>query len=272
MGDTVKRLGAWGLASGLKGWAGRWRKRSRGRSASSRTPARVQLDLYGHSPTELRSYKTRVGCCFSVLLFLFVAASCGFVVYDFLTVPFDIAQASVPNNPDFKAEPDGSPPLPDFGVTFRLANGSSFPVHAAPDVLEILFWQSEVIGSGQKFEQQKSFRLGTERCRFFGEHPDTDPPLEAYCPSFGNLVTEMNESTRTETTHFRASVPPAQSTEGGGRGGSVREGAIYPYLQVRPPAINVACATDFGGRSQVGPVVIGGQELSLQRGLPVVRE
>lgn len=73
----------------------------------------VPVDLYGHSPTEVAQYKTWTGFAFSIVVFLVVFISCAYVVYEYVTLPYDLAQSEVAYDPEVMLEPFGPVEMPD---------------------------------------------------------------------------------------------------------------------------------------------------------------
>ena len=79
----------------------------------SRRRATLFFDLYGHTPTQLGTYKTWTGFVLSILLFCAVGVSCSYVLFEYFTLPYNLAEAKVPYDESFAAQPESHPAVPD---------------------------------------------------------------------------------------------------------------------------------------------------------------
>ncbi|GMH38639.1 hypothetical protein BSKO_06523 [Bryopsis sp. KO-2023] len=162
---------------------------------------RVPLDLYGHSPTEVPQYKTWTGFFFSLLVVFVVAVSVGYVVYEYITLPYDLAQSIGLYDPELLLAPETDVPVPECGVQVVTSNVTFLDVAEYPEVVDIFFWQNIILGDGAggqcpgKFEGErcrKRVRIPSERCRYHGEAPG-DIHVNAFCPQWGYFEENLDE-------------------------------------------------------------------------------
>lgn len=162
---------------------------------------KVPLDLYGHTPTEVPQYKTWTGFFFSLVVVLVVGASVGYVVYEYVTLPYDLAQSVGIYDPELMLGPDTEVPVPEIGVQVVTSNRTILEVLDYPEVVDVLFWQHFILGDGEggqcpgKFDGlrcSRKARIPAEKCRYHGER-STDFNISAFCPQWGYFEETIDE-------------------------------------------------------------------------------
>lgn len=185
-------------SSGMAAWGA---SLARNTPACGARGAAIPVDLYAHNPSEVQAYKSWTGCIFSVVVFIVVGFSCGYVVFEYMTLPFDLAQSQIVHDPELEVAPAAVPAMPDIGVQFALSNGTFFNIENHPEILDILFFQNVILGDGQggtcpgKFEGErcrKRTRIPSERCRFFGGE-GVQQLFDAFCPMWGYFEETLDE-------------------------------------------------------------------------------
>ncbi|GMH38636.1 hypothetical protein BSKO_06520 [Bryopsis sp. KO-2023] len=185
----------------------------------------VPMDLYGHTPTEVTQFKTWTGFMFSLVVIIVVSASVGYVVYEYVTLPYDLAESQGLYDSELLLGPDTEVPVPEFGVQVVTSNQTLLNVSQYPEVVDIFFWQNFILGDGlggpcpghfKGKRCRKRVRIPSERCIFHGELED-DVKVDAFCPMWGylNEYTDENGALQIDfvptSNRTNATVPAIQA-------------------------------------------------------------
>ncbi|GMH38256.1 hypothetical protein BSKO_06140 [Bryopsis sp. KO-2023] len=198
--------GGWGIMAGVNAL-----------KRTGRRGAKVPLDLYGHSPSELSQYKTWTGFVFSLMVFLVVGASVAYVLFEYLTLPYDLSMSRGAHDPLEIIDPTSDIQIPEFGVQVTTSNLTLLDPLEHPEIVDIFFWQNVVLGDGKCGACRWKVRIPLERCCFKGTTAGPCASVNrddtfAFCPQWGYIDTvEQNgielrrfvQTSRTNATYPR---------------------------------------------------------------------
>lgn len=167
-----------------------------------------RFDVYAYSPSHKQRLGTWPGFGFTVLMAVLVTSSMAFIVYSYVTTPFDLSESVVDADKHFILQPESKPPFPEVLVGFVDDNANFFTNN---NIFEISFAQLLPLSSGE----EQYFNIPTRECGFLlGDEEESR--VNASCPQFGNLNETISQSGKPE----HAFIP----TDG-------RKGATVPCLQ-----------------------------------------
>jgi len=100
-------------------------------------------------------------------------------LYEWFTLPFDVAESTVLWDPNKILAPNLSPPLPKFGVALQLRDHD---LSETQSLIRVQYEQGIKIGN-----RVGTAILGADLCAFDRLTPE-EPPIQAFCPRAGKMA------------------------------------------------------------------------------------